>query len=131
MSRALFTKRQALAHISVCLGCCCGRTDKGHPDVPVQWLKDQWKARRLLKHVQLTISGCLGPCDLTNVVSIGSSRGTTWLGGLTRHVDYEHLLQWATQVAETQRLLPLPKSLEPFVFERFRAASGAALEDFR
>jgi len=128
--RSQSTKRITWAHISVCVGCCCGRTDKGHPEVPVTWLKEQWKARRLLKHVQLSISGCLGPCDLTNVVSVGSAHGTTWLGGLHAQAHYELLLAWATHVAERGRVLPLPKALEPFVFERFHAAHDA-VEDYR
>jgi len=128
--KSLTTTRVTWAHISVCVGCCCGQTSKGHPEVPVAWLKEQWKARRLLKHVQLTISGCLGPCDLTNVVSVASSRGTTWLGGLHTHHHYELLLTWATHVAEQGRVLPLPHALEPFVFERFRAARDAAVEEY-
>src|SRR2546429_8222285 len=31
-------------------------------------------ARGLLKRVQLTISGCLGPCDLPNVVTVSKDR---------------------------------------------------------
>ena len=34
----------------------------------------------LLKRVQLSISGCLGPCDIPNVVTISDDSGTQWLG---------------------------------------------------
>ena len=72
----LVTKRLVLGNVAVCLGCCCGNTERGKPAVPVDWLKKEWKARGLLKQIQLTISGCLGPCDVPNVVAISDERGT-------------------------------------------------------
>src|SRR3984893_16566915 len=63
-THALATKRLVIGHLTVCQGCCCGNTENGRPPVPVDWLKKEWRARGLLKRVQLTISGCLGPCDL-------------------------------------------------------------------
>jgi len=126
------TRRQTLAHVSVCLGCCCGQVEKGHPEVPVAWLKEQWKTRRLLKHVHLSISGCLGPCDRSNVVSIASPAGVTWLGGLERRDQFMGLVDWATDVAAAQRVLPIPPPLSPQVFDRYREASSPArVEEFR
>ena len=58
---------RVLGQIVICEGCCCGRPDKGFPPFPRDWLKQQWKDAKLNKSVQLTISGCLGPCDLANV----------------------------------------------------------------
>src|SRR5450759_5278295 len=66
---ALTTKRLVLGHVSVCQGCCCGNTANGNAAVPVEWLKNEWRARGLLKRIQLSISGCLGPCDVPNVVT--------------------------------------------------------------
>jgi hypothetical protein len=77
---SLVTKRLVIGHVAVCQGCCCGNTINGRPPVPVEWLKKQWRAKELLKRVQLTISGCLGPCDHPNVVTIFNERGTPWLG---------------------------------------------------
>jgi hypothetical protein len=54
---ALATKRIVIGQVSVCVGCCCGNTANGKPPVPVDWLKKEWRARGLLKRVQLTISG--------------------------------------------------------------------------
>ncbi len=59
----LATKRVVIGHLTICQGCCCGNTENGRPPVPVEWLKREWRARGLLKRVQLTISGCLGPCE--------------------------------------------------------------------
>jgi cobaltochelatase CobN len=113
------TKRQTLAQVIVCLGCCCGRTDRGRPEVPVDWLKAEWKRRRLLKQVQLTISGCLGPCDVPNVAAVASAEGTTWLHHLTTRAHFEALLGWATATADAGRVLPLPAALAPHAFDRF------------
>jgi hypothetical protein len=91
----LTTKRLVLGHASVCQGCCCGNTANGRPAVPVEWLKKEWRARGLLKRIQLTISGCLGPCDVPNVVTISNESGTQWLGGVTEFSQYRALLEWA------------------------------------
>ena len=113
------TKRQVLAQVVVCVGCCCGRTDRGRPEVPVNWLKAEWKARKLLKTVQLTISGCLGPCDVPNVAAIVSGRGVIWLHHLTSRLHFEVLLAWATDTVAAGRELPLPPMLAIRAFERF------------
>jgi cobaltochelatase CobN len=115
----LKTKRKTLGQLMVCVGCCCGRVDRGHPPVPVERLKHLWKTRRLASSIQLTISGCLGPCDLVNVVCLISPQGTLWLGGLDNLTCYETLVEWATDSAAEGRLLPLPGSLTSLQFERF------------
>jgi cobaltochelatase CobN len=66
----LTTKRLVIGQVSVCFGCCCGRTDRGKPEVPVEWLKAEWRRRGLPKNIQLSICGCLGPCDVANVVKV-------------------------------------------------------------
>lgn len=90
----LTTKRIVIGHLTVCQGCCCGNTENGRPPVPVDWLKKEWRARGLLKRVQLTISGCLGPCDLPNIVTISNESGTQWFGGITDFSQYRALVDW-------------------------------------
>ncbi|MBM3807789.1 MAG: (2Fe-2S) ferredoxin domain-containing protein [Acidimicrobiia bacterium] len=121
------TKRQTLAQVMVCLGCCCGRVDKGKPAVPSDWLKAEWKRRRLLKHVHLTIAGCLGPCEIANVVTIVVPEGTLWFGGISGSRFFEELLVWASASAAAGRLAPLPESFEPHRFERYAVATSAAV----
>ncbi|WCK53291.1 (2Fe-2S) ferredoxin domain-containing protein [Aneurinibacillus sp. Ricciae_BoGa-3] len=118
--QSLTTKRQVLGQIMICSGCCCGRTDKGKPSVPVEWLKKNWKQEGLLKSIQLTITGCLGPCDLTNVVCISSAKKQIWLGELTEDIQYEALFEWAKSSAEAGVLLDLPELLHSHVFVRFK-----------
>jgi hypothetical protein len=72
----LETKRQVIGQMIVCRGCCCGATEKGRPGVPVEWLKGEWRKRGLLKRFQLTISGCIGPCDIPNIVEVTSESGS-------------------------------------------------------
>ena len=119
------TSRRTLGQVLICVGCCCGRPDRGMPAVPLARLKAEWKRRRLLPVIQLTISGCLGPCDLVNVACVASAQGMTWLGGLTRDEEYEALLAWATRSSEARRLLPLPGVLAARVFtDRFLTGEG-------
>lgn len=114
------TKRVVMAHVSLCRGCCCGQVERGRPDVPVDWMKGEWKMRGLKKSIQLTISGCLGPCDVANVVSISSAEGTEWLGRLHHHADYAALLEWATDSRDAGRVLLLPRRLQALRFDPFR-----------
>jgi cobaltochelatase CobN len=109
-----------MGQVLVCSGCCCGRTDKGKPSIPVEWLKNNWKQAGLLKTIQLTFSGCLGPCDLTNVVSILTPQKQIWMGGITDHYQYEALLEWAKSSIEVGYLLDLPEILADHLFERFK-----------
>lgn len=103
------TKRLVLGHVSVWQGCCCGNTANGRPPVPADWLKKEWRARGLLKRIHLSISGCLGPCDVPNVVTISNECGTLWLGQITEFNQYRSLLEWAIGSRDAGELLPLPQ----------------------
>jgi hypothetical protein len=124
----LITKRLVFGNVAVCVGCCCGNTEKGRPAVPVEWLKKEWRARGLLKRIQLTISGCLGPCDVPNVVAISDERGTQWLGGITEFNQYQSLVAWAVSSAEAGELLLLPNEFQRCSMYPFRSpTSGGGL----
>jgi hypothetical protein len=113
------TKRKSLMQVLVCIGCCCGRVDRGKPEVPVDWLKAEWKAARLNPYIQLTISGCLGPCDLPNVVAVLTETGQQWIGQLTQREHFEALVQWGRACGAARRLEPPPPVLRERFFERF------------
>jgi hypothetical protein len=125
----LTTTRTVLGTVIICMGCCCGRTDRGHPEVPVDWLKSEWKSRKLLRSVHLSISGCLGPCDVSNVCSIIAPGETMWLGGLSARAHYEALLDWAISSKDAGRLLPLPSALHGRRFNPTVPAPDAAESD--
>jgi len=122
----LNTKRLVIGHVVMCRGCCCGDVIKGKPEVPVEWLKQEWRQKGLLKNIQLTISGCLGPCDLSNVVSISSSTGSVWLGKIRHLGQYAALVDWASQSKAAEKLLPLPREFEELRFDPFRYVGGSA-----
>src|ERR1039457_1629966 len=126
MCHPVTTKRLVIGQVSVCIGCCCGQTERGKPAVPVEWLKTEWRRRGLLKNIQLTISGCLGPCDLLNVVSIASSGGYIWLGNIRHFHQYASLVDWASQSKAAETLLPLPPEFEELRFDPFRLRDQAA-----
>jgi hypothetical protein len=113
------TKRKSLMQVLVCIGCCCGRVERGKPEVPVDWLKAQWKAARLNPYIQLTISGCLGPCDLPNVVAVLTATGQQWIGQLNQREHYEALVQWGRACGAARRVEPPPLALRHRFFERF------------
>jgi hypothetical protein len=114
------TKRIVIGHVTICQGCCCGNTANGRPPVPVDWLKSEWRARGLLKRVQLTISGCLRPCDLPNVVAISDENGTQWLGETTEFAQYQASVDWANRSGDAVELLPLPKEFSRHTLHPFR-----------
>jgi cobaltochelatase CobN len=114
--RRLRTRRRPLAQIVLCQGCCCGQTARGLPAVPLDLLKPAWKSEKLNKAVQLTVSGCLGPCDLPNVCCINTPEGQAWYGRLTTPEDYAVLLNWARRCRERGELQPLPDELEHLRF---------------
>ena len=120
----LHTKRQVIGQVLMCCGCCCGDVERGKPEVPVEWLKSEWRKRGLVKDIDLSFSGCLGPCDLTNVVSVSDATGSVWLGQIGDRVQYLGLLDWATQSKDAGKLLPLPTDLEACRFNRFRFANS-------
>jgi len=116
----LDTKRQVIGQIIVCQGCCCGATHKGRPGVPVAWLKEEWRRRGLLKRVQLSVSGCVGPCDMPNVVVVNSDSGSQWLGNITEFDQYSALVDWATRSMEAGRLLELPHEFKAHFLQPWR-----------
>jgi hypothetical protein len=116
----LDTKRRVIGQIIVCQGCCCGATHKDRPEVPVAWLKEEWRRRGLLKRVQLSVSGCVGPCDMPNVVVVNSDAGSQWLGNITEFNQYRALVDWATRSMEAGRLLELPREFKAHFLQPWR-----------
>ena len=104
--------------VVVCNGCCCGRVEKGHSEVPVDLLKDAWHKYGLEDDVKLTISDCLGPCSMHNVSLLKTSHGHTWLGKLSENEHFEALIEWALTVSSDGDSAELPELLEAHRFVR-------------
>lgn len=86
----------------------------------MEWLKGEWRKRGLLKRVQLTISGCVGPCDVPNVVVITSLSGTEWLGNVVKFDQYQSLLEWAVRCRDAGEMLALPGEFHEYRISPFR-----------
>ena len=121
MNWPLKTKRLVVGQVTICRGCCCGNTERGLPEVPVEWLKGEWRRRELLKRVQLTISECVGPCDVPNVVVITSSSRTEWLGNIVKFEQFRSLLEWAVQCRDAGEMLALPREFHGCRISPFRS----------
>ena len=120
----LRTKIRSRGQLLLCKGCCCGKTERGLPEVPVDRIKAAWKSEKLNRVIQLTISGCLGPCELPNVAVLMTPDRTTWLGKIAGDDHYDALIGWARGSAAAGAPLPIPEALEPFRFERFHIAEA-------
>jgi cobaltochelatase CobN len=115
------TKRRVLGQVVLCVGCCCGQAVKGRPPVPEARIKSAWKAEKLNKTIQLTISGCVGPCDVANVAQIITPNGTIWFGRLNDDTHYDALIEWARACHTTEKLVPLPSILSSLEFNGYIA----------
>lgn len=131
MADLLETKRIALGQIVFCQGCCCGRTDRGRPELPVEKIKAIWREEKLNKSIQLSISGCLGPCDLANVALIMGPGLEVWVGGMNGIPVYDSLISWAREVHQKQTLTPLPDPILALRFQRFGVECVVPNSNFR
>jgi hypothetical protein len=67
-----------------------------------------------------SISGCLGPCDLPNVVTISNENGTQWFGEITEFDQYRARVDWASRSKDAGELLPLPEEFRQHTLDPFR-----------
>jgi cobaltochelatase CobN len=119
----LETRITSPAQVLLCKGCCCGRTDRGLPEVPVDRIKAIWKAEKLNRSVQLTISGCLGPCDLPNVAVLITREGIQWFGLLAGEKAYDALVAWARACHAAGTTLPPPEEWAAYRLNRFPSSA--------
>ena len=102
--------------INICDGCCCGRVEKGHNEVPVNELKRIWEKNKLHDRIRLTISNCLGQCSMHNVTLLKIGKKKTWIGKLSSEEHYAALVDWAHNVAKYGNDAKLPNILIPYCF---------------
>jgi cobaltochelatase CobN len=111
-------------HLFVCQGCCCGRTDKGFPALPLEEFKRQWKERGIRRRFHLTISGCLGPCPLANVVLILFHGRSVWLHSINAAEDVSLIYGYVERMLLAGRFLEPPAELAERRFDRYLAATA-------
>ncbi len=106
-------------HLFVCQGCCCGRTDKGFPALPLEEFKTQWKKRGIRRRFHLTVSGCLGPCALANVVLLQFHGQTVWLQSINDAEDVDAIYNYVEQMLLADEYLDPPAALAGRQFQRY------------
>jgi cobaltochelatase CobN len=111
------TIRVVEGHLLVCVGCCCGNVERGHPPVPLDRFKQEWKERGIRTRVHLTISGCLGPCAVRNVAMFLYHGSATWFHSINSPDDVTRLYDFIEETLAAGRVLH-PHALAGKVFER-------------
>ncbi len=108
-------------HLFICNGCCCGRTEKGFPALPLEEYKRQWKWRGFRRRFHLTISGCLGPCTLANVMLLQFRGRSMWFHSINRLDDVDLIYDYVEQMLLAETVLDPPDALASRQFERYLA----------
>ncbi|MGA3201415.1 MAG: nitrile hydratase accessory protein [Bryobacteraceae bacterium] len=111
----------------ICNGCCCGRTDKGFPELSLEEFKRQWKKRGIRRRLHLTISGCLGPCPLANVVLLQFRGRSMWFHSINHPGDVNLLYDYVERMLLAESILGPPEGLMSRCFDRYLTSS--TLED--
>ena len=106
-------------HLFVCQGCCCGNFDRGFVPIPLVEFKWQWKRRKLRRRFHLTISGCLGPCTMANVVLLNFGGRSTWLHSIDSAVDVTLIYDYVEIMLQAQCWLVPPLGLQKRHFQRY------------
>lgn len=109
----------------VCNGCCCGRTDKGFPPLPLEDFKQQWKRRGIRRRLHLTVSGCLGPCPLANVILLQIRGQSLWFHSINQPDDVGLIYDYVEAMLVGETVLDPPAGLAERRFERYLAAPAA------
>lgn len=118
-------------HLFVCQGCCCGRVDKGFPPLPLDEFKRQWKQRGIRRRFHLTISGCLGPCSLANVILIQFLGRSVWLHSINNPEDVDLVYTYVEQMLVADAYLDPPAALAQRHFQRYLIDTAEQTNEFR
>ncbi len=116
-------------HLFVCKGCCCGRTDRGFPESPLEDFKSQWRSRGIRRRFHLTVSGCLGPCALANVVLIQFHGRLVWLHSVNSAGDVAAIYDYAEAMLVAGKYLEPPATLAARRFERYGFEGQTSCDD--
>lgn len=111
---------QRRAHLSYCCsGCCCGDVERGYAPVPVDTFKQEWLRRRLRRIVHMTKGGCLGPCELANVVSLVFDGRAVWFHSVNTPELVCRIFDYIDSMVLADRFEPPPADLAPYAFNYY------------
>ena len=108
---------QRRAHLSYCFtGCCCGRSERGYAEVPVDVYKEEWLRRKMRNTVHLTKAGCLGPCVLANVACLVFDGRAVWFHSVNSPWQVRQIFEYIDAMLKADRFLQPPEELLEHVF---------------
>lgn len=113
------TIRVVQGHLLVCKGCCCGNTERNIPPVPLDRFKKEWKERGIRQQVHLSISGCLGPCAVANVVLLLFQGSTLWFHSINTETDVLDIYEYIDQLLKAGYFIMPRGPLAQKVFQRY------------
>ncbi len=114
-------------HLFVCNGCCCGRIEKGFPPLPLESFKKQWKQRGLRRRLHLTVTGCLGPCPLANVLLLQFRGHSIWFHSVNHDDDVNLIYDYVERMLLEEAYLDPPEALACRQFDRYLFDSARVL----
>jgi cobaltochelatase CobN len=100
-------------------GCCCGHTERGHAQVPVELYHHEWARRRIRHKVHLSLGGCLGPCALSNVALLLYDGHQIWFHSITGDEQVVAIYDYIEAMVQADCYLPPPETLASQVFDVF------------
>jgi cobaltochelatase CobN len=111
---------QHRGHLSYCVtGCCCGHTERGYAEVPVDVYKEEWTRRKIRNEVHLTKGGCLGPCALANVACLVFDGRSVWFHSVNGAWQVRQIFDYIESMLKADRFLKPPAELSEFVFNYY------------
>ena len=113
------TIRVVEGHLFVCQGCCCGNTEAGNPPVPLDRFKKEWKERGIRSRIHLTVSGCLGPCSVPNIVLLMYRGETVWFHSINSNYEVVLIYDYLERLLQLNRFVPPQEPLSRKVFQRY------------
>ncbi len=115
-------------HLIVCArGCCCGRDDKGKPAVHIDFYKQEYKRRQIRESVQLTMSGCIGPCPLLNVALVLFDGRRVWFQSINHPSQIVAIYDYLDRMIAADRFLPPTAELADLAFDYYNWPEDAIL----
>lgn len=109
-------------------GCCCGHTERGHAEVPVELYHTEWARRKIRHKVHLSLGGCLGPCALSNVALLLYGGRQIWFHSIVGDEQVIAIYDYIEAMVRAGRYLPPPDNLRDQVFDVFDWEQSATPE---
>ena len=87
--------------------------------MPIDFYKQEYKRRQIRDHVQLTMSGCLGPCPLLNVVLVLFDGRRVWFQSINHESQIVSIYDYLDRMLAADRYLPPTAELADLAFDYY------------